>query len=1171
MTIIDFAVQKKINSSKFFLAKAVESLKLDMNKMLSTTINENLLKSSEAGTLEKVRNILRSGAQVDVVDQYGSSALGLASSNGHLEVVKDLLFFGANVNLTDDSDQSPVFRASRKGHIDVLEVLLLANGEKETPNRDGATPLYTACQYNRISVVRLLISKGADVNKANILGETPLIIAASNGNVAIVEELLAHGALLNKSSNDGRTALHAAVLRGRVTCARRLLDKGMDVDIREWGGVVKPGCKVRVKKVSAEVAKQKQLSDFQISKHQCSWGPQIASYMGKSGLVSEISSVNNVRVTFDDGFSCFWDPNLVEVAGRTALFYSTLGGKLDCSRLLIERGASIHLTDLSGQTALHTAATGGSLDCVLLLTELGMDVRSKDYHGDYPLHCAVRSIAPSELVSYLVLQSFLHCSDDWPFFHSTTSSVPVRRWAAQEDKTVLRAICRTLPTQEELPESFQFNGFAEVATYLVDAKTPIDRKLQLELIDQFCTQYPKLVPAFANFKDKAGRTAISICAEDVLALFGKYIYFCGRYELQHGPPIHCTATSIVTCAKDHGVLKEYKEAFEEVYKLHNPHRNSDEEKEEWGINQDQFLVFARQAGLGHMDDQQLLQNFRSWDKDNSGTLTMKETLEFFKVTLGPYRSVVIKFMSNKDQCDTEISLRTEAQLDPNYVVGILPGPDAAEFEAAVSRLTLPNGRSLSTHKYGFIMPFADRSLQAIYVAERPDIVHVRGMIRDVVISLQHLHSKGIMHGDLKMNNILRVDGKICLTDLDTAAQIGQEFAGEKFSSAILPPEMLYQLKDEEEVSRYGSYWEDKKEAAPEHWKKVSTHLQAPHLVVKTYDKSRIAESHALLPYSLVIASPQIDLWSLGAVLFTLCCGQSLFGANRDDDFADNNEFAAAQQWTAETKQRRLSLVADPAARNLISQLLAFLPAKRPSLERVLEHPFLSQKKSVRMAGDAAAFDVFLSYRVASDSKHVEMLYHLLTAQGVRVWWDKLCLKPGEPWEEGFCAGLLTSRTFVCLMSRHAINHPDVESQNFSMLKPDSRCDNVFLEYRLALELRGLGFIEKVFPVMIGDTLPPEPAAEPAAEPSTNTVYGKFFATGCCPRAADVVVAAVEAKLLLHMDNQALGSPLEVSRTVSAVLGDITACQGAFVEGDGESAFRTVAQSIINMLAEGCDP
>ena len=59
---------------------------------------------------------------------------------------------------------------------------------------------------------------------------------------------------------------------------------------------------------------------------------------------------------------------------------------------------------------------------------------------------------------------------------------------------------------------------------------------------------------------------------------------------------------------------------------------------------------------------------------------------------------------------------------------------------------------------------------------------------------------------------------------------------------------------------------------------------------------------------------------------------------------------------------------------------------------------------------------------------------------------------------------MSSRAFVPLLSRDAINDPDKTWQNFSKLTAkQSNCDNVFLDHRLAVELQGLGLIEKMFP------------------------------------------------------------------------------------------------------------
>ena len=314
-------------------------------------------------------------------------------------------------------------------------------------------------------------------------------------------------------------------------------------------------------------------------------------------------------------------------------------------------------------------------------------------------------------------------------------------------------------------------------------------------------------------------------------------------------------------------------------------------------------------------------------------------------------------------------------------------------------------------------------------------------------------------------------------------------------------------------------------------------------------------------YDLLTAHPSFDVWSLGCILYQMCTAdvKPLFQGGQDDNLVGvrkgvDNLFSLAE-WSPELKAEKLADVPDKLARNLLSQLLHKEPLQRPSLARVLAHSFLSGKKVARLVGENPEYDVFLSYRVASDSQHVEKLYNLLTAQGFKVYWDKLCLLPGVDWEQGFCEGLVSSRAFVPLLSRDAINHPDKAWQNFSKLTADSKCDNVFLEHRLAVELQGLGLIEKIFPVFIGNL------------DVTTSEYSHYFGSVCHPSLSEVTVKSVEEKLRHHMESQALGTPIVPDRTIASVVGAITACQGAFIVGPADATFAEAAASIAKMMTD----
>ena len=288
-------------------------------------------------------------------------------------------------------------------------------------------------------------------------------------------------------------------------------------------------------------------------------------------------------------------------------------------------------------------------------------------------------------------------------------------------------------------------------------------------------------------------------------------------------------------------------------------------------------------------------------------------------------------------------------------------------------------------------------------------------------------------------------------------------------------------------------------------------------------------------------------------------GETLFLTN-DEGNVDEKQLRILYEWTEEFKKERLEKVRDVSARNLIARLLMKEPSKRPDANHALAHPFISGLKVARMIGEEAEFDVFLSYRVNSDYNHCALMYQMLTERGLKVWWDKLCLRPGVPWEEGFCEGLIKCRTFVALLSRGGMKNDKNDRQNFGFLTESSPCDNVLLEYRLALELSSMKLLEAVFPVMIGDS------SSEGTDPKSCT-YSNYFKSGCFPDCPEIVVNSVEVKLREHLDHQGLGAPVISNCTVKNILHLLTTNQGGFIQGPGGDSFRSVVDTIQVMVEQ----
>ena len=79
---------------------------------------------------------------------------------------------------------------------------------------------------------------------------------------------------------------------------------------------------------------------------------------------------------------------------------------------------------------------------------------------------------------------------------------------------------------------------------------------------------------------------------------------------------------------------------------------------------------------------------------------------------------------------------------------------------------------------------------------------------------------------------------------------------------------------------------------------------------------------------------------------------------------------------------------------------------------------------------------------------------------------------GEGWESGFSKAIMHSRMVVFIISRRTFNcihgsECTTCPENVAQLAAKGSCDNVILEYDLALELFELGRVQKLVPVLVG--------------------------------------------------------------------------------------------------------
>ena len=397
------------------------------------------------------------------------------------------------------------------------------------------------------------------------------------------------------------------------------------------------------------------------------------------------------------------------------------------------------------------------------------------------------------------------------------------------------------------------------------------------------------------------------------------------------------------------------------------------------IDKSAFRSVLTKLGVG-IDDTLFEENFVNiWDKDKSGAITEDEFVAFCKLQFdnNQRKEVVFKFMKNEDQFRREIDSRKENELDSKYVVDIIRTFNGDEDTSFLSALESNN---LGEYKYAILMPCADRNLDNIFRSERPGINATRELARQAAEAICHIHEQGIIHGDLKMLNLVRFNNRLFLIDFDASAPLNEDdelaeerpksedddsvkfYAGAKFSSGVLPPEMISKLTSSKEIEQFDSYFSSVCAHDKELYSKIQPRVykqgkkRAMNFVVKTFQTELVdmgdeyegkleqPVSPSKLPYSLIKASPAIDLWSFGTVLYALCSGSNLISVNRDDDLDGGLAMHELYNWNDAKKIEKLKLVDDPLARELLSKLLSADIDNRPqTMQEVVDDDFFTMR------------------------------------------------------------------------------------------------------------------------------------------------------------------------------------------------------------------------------------
>jgi len=141
-----------------------------------------------------------------------------ASVKGDVEKVRQLLSKGADVNFIDpESSENSLNLAVNSLHFSVVDLLLASKADVNYQSKVGYTALYIAGMHGdqALPIVEQLLNAGANVTlgpgptHGDATGSTPLYVAAFYGGNKIVKRLIDGGAPIDFKLADGSTLMHA--------------------------------------------------------------------------------------------------------------------------------------------------------------------------------------------------------------------------------------------------------------------------------------------------------------------------------------------------------------------------------------------------------------------------------------------------------------------------------------------------------------------------------------------------------------------------------------------------------------------------------------------------------------------------------------------------------------------------------------------------------------------------------------------------------------------------------------------------------------------------------------------------------------------------------------------------------------------------------------------------
>lgn len=147
-----------------------------MNPVEQDTLMNKLIHAISYNNLSMVKHIVALGVNLNKTDsRYNRTPLMHAGSVlSDIKIIKYLIFKGADVNVQNNKGRSALHMSVVSINTDIINFLLNSGADINIIDNEGSTPLHWAAEIKRTNIMHILIKYGADLYTKDNMGNTPL-------------------------------------------------------------------------------------------------------------------------------------------------------------------------------------------------------------------------------------------------------------------------------------------------------------------------------------------------------------------------------------------------------------------------------------------------------------------------------------------------------------------------------------------------------------------------------------------------------------------------------------------------------------------------------------------------------------------------------------------------------------------------------------------------------------------------------------------------------------------------------------------------------------------------------------------------------------------------------------------------------------------------------------